>query len=155
MQARFRQAVDDFFASESVAVAGYSSRGDQPANFIYHKFEDLGYRVYAVNPKATKVKGTYCYESLHTVPQPVEALVICTHPDVTIEVLKNAIALGIKKVWVHRSFGPGSFSKEAQDLAEKHGITIIPTGCPMMFLKPDFFHRCMRGIMHWRGAFKI
>lgn len=155
MQAGFKQAVDHFFASKSIAVAGYSSRGDQPANFIYRKFKELGYPVYAVNPKAAEVTGIDCYKSLDAIPQPVEALVICTHPDVTTEVLKNAIALGIKKVWVHRSFGQGSFSKEAQDLAEKHGIIMIPIGCPMMFLKPDFFHRCMRGVMRWRGAFKI
>ena len=155
MQAEFRQAVADFLNVKSIAVAGYSSGGNQPANLIYDKLKGQGYQVYAVNAKASEVKDIDCYESLESIPQPVEALVICTKPNVTTEVLKKAIDLGIKRVWIHRAFDQGSYHPEAQDLAAKHGISLIASGCPMMFLKPDFFHRCMRGFMDWRGALKI
>jgi hypothetical protein len=44
-----------------------------------------------------------------------------------------------------------SVSAEAVRLCRENGITVIPGSCPNQFLKPDFGHRMMRGVMRMLG----
>ena len=46
----------------------------------------------------------------------------------------------------------GSASPEAVRLCRENGIAVIPGGCANMFLKPDFGHACMRGMLRLAGA---
>jgi len=55
---------------------------------------------------------------------------------------------------MHRSIDNGSYSPEAEQLANTHGISVINIGCPMMFVKPDLFHQCFRWVMKVKGKFK-
>jgi uncharacterized protein len=41
--------------------------------------------------------------------------------------------LGIKYVWMHRSYGADSVSGTATAYGREHGITVIDGGCPLMF----------------------
>jgi predicted CoA-binding protein len=150
---KLEAAVHEFLAHQRIAVAGVSrTRSDEAANLIYRKLRDTGYEVFAVNPHATTVEGDDCYVDLAAVPGGVEAVVIATHPDVTPEVVRQCIDLGIGTVWMHRSFGQGSVADEAVGLCEKNGVRVIPGGCPMMFLSPvDIGHRCMRWFLRLTG----
>jgi len=87
-----------------------------------------GYQVYAVNPNAEQVEGDACYPDLHSVPEPVEAVMIVTHPDMAAKVVRECADLGIRHVWLHRSFGQGSVSEEAIAECERHNVAagIIP-----------------------------
>jgi hypothetical protein len=59
--------------------------------------------------------------------------------------------LGIKQVWMHRSFGPGSVDDAATAYGRDHGITVIDGGCPCMFdPTADFGHKVMRVIFSGR-----
>jgi hypothetical protein len=61
--------------------------------------------------------------------------------------------LGIKHVWFHRSFGQGSVAEEALSFCRDNDITVIPGGCPMMFVeKVDFGHKCMRWFLGLTGG---
>ena len=155
MDTKFKQRVNNFLEQKTIAVAGYSSEGAEVANHLYDKFETNGYKVFAVNPKAVEVKNITCYPDLKSIPEKVDAVMISTPPKGTLEVIQECIELGIKHVWVHKSMGEGSFNKEAIELAEKNGIEIIPMACPMMFLKPDGFHKCFKWILNLRGKLKI
>lgn len=151
--AKLEEAVQGFLACERVAVAGVSRTDvNEAANLIYRKLRDGGYAVFAVNPHADTVEGDDCYPSLAAIPDGVDAVVVGTHPDVTTEVARECVELGIRHVWMHRSFGQGSVSQEAVDLCRENGIRVIPGGCPMMFLAPvDFGHRCMRWFLGLTG----
>ena len=155
MDKTFKQRVDNFLAQKKIAFAGYSSLGAAVANGLYDKFKNNGYTTYAVNPKYQDVKGVDCFPDLKSIPEKVDAVMISTPPEASLNIVKECIELGIKHVWVHKSFGEGSFNQEAVDLAEKNGIEIIPQACPMMFLKPDPFHFCFRFIMNMKGRLKI
>ena len=147
------EAVREFLACKRVAVAGVSRSKDEAANFIYRKLRESGYNVCAVNPRAESVEGDLCYPSLAAIPRGVEAVVIATHPDVAASIVRECAELGIRHVWMHRSFGRGSVSQEAVELCREHGIRVIPGGCPMMFLSPvDVGHRCMRWLLRWTGG---
>jgi predicted CoA-binding protein len=105
--------VAEFLSKKRIAVVGVSRNFQQPANAIYRKLKGAGYQVYAINPNATQVEGNPCYPDLHSVPEPVEAVMIVTHPDMAAKIARECADLGIRHVWLHRSFGQGSVSKEA------------------------------------------
>lgn len=60
--------------------------------------------------------------------------------------------LGIKNVWMHRSFGGGSVSETATRYGREHSITVIDGGCPLMF-EPcsDVGHKAMRFVFTMAG----
>jgi uncharacterized protein len=155
MDSKFKQRVNNFLSQKKIAFAGYSSTGSEVANGLYDKFKKSGYQTFAINPKYLEVKDVECYPDLKSMPEKVDAVMISTPPEATLDVVKQCIELGIKHVWVHKSFGDGSYNQEAIDLAEKNGLEIIPLACPMMFLKPDPFHFCFRLILNWKGKLRI
>ncbi len=140
--------VSDFLNCQRIAVAGVSRDSRQPANAIYRKLRDTGHQVFAVNPNAEQVEGEPCYHDLHSVPAPLEAVMIVTPPEAATAVVRECAELGIRRVWFHRSFGEGSVSGEAERECERLGISYLDGGCPMMYCAPvDFGHRCMRWIL--------
>jgi predicted CoA-binding protein len=147
-----KEAVNDFLAQKTIAVAGVSRSGQEAANGIYRKLRKAGYQVYAVNPKADELEGDPCYPDLKSVPADIEAVMVATHPQVTEAVVRECAELGIKRVWMHRSFGEGSVSEAAVAYGRDQDITVIDGGCPMMFLEPDIAHRCMRWFLDVTGS---
>ena len=147
MPADLKTATAAFFSARRIAVAGASRQADQPGNAIFERLRRAGHEVVPVNPAATAIGGVPCYPSLAAVPEGVDAVVIATAPAVTVQVVRDCIALGIKRVWIHRSFGSGSASAEATRLCREHGIALIDGACPLMYCPPvDFPHRCLRGM---------
>ena len=100
---------------------------------MFKRLRDRGYQVFAVNPNADKVEGASCYHDLRSIPGGVDAVVIATAPDKAEGTMRECAELGIKHVWMHRSYGQGSVSAAATAYGRKHGITVIDGGCPLMF----------------------
>ena len=147
------EAVADFLDQRAIAVAGVSRSGNEVANVVFRKLRGAGYDVFPVNPAAEKVEGDACYPNLGSIPSGVDAVFIATHPSVTIEIVRECAELGIKHVWIHRSFGRGSVSDEAVEFGRAHGLSVIPGSCPMMHLEPvDVAHKCMRGLLRLTGG---
>jgi predicted CoA-binding protein len=140
-------AIDDFLAQKRIAVAGVSREpgGKHGGNIIYKRLKDRGYEVFAVNPNSDTVEGDPCFRDLASIPGGVDAVVIATTPAVAPSVVRECEALGITRVWMHRSFGAGSVSKEAHELCRQHGIASIAGGCPLMYgPTSDGGHRVMK-----------
>lgn len=150
--ATLAEAAAEFLSQQRFAIAGVSRMGNSPANLIYRKLKEAGRQVFATNPKAEMVEGDPCYPSLLELPEPVEAVVIATHPEKSIEVARQCKEVGIHYVWFHRSIDGGSVSDEALAFCRDYGAFVIPGSCPMMHLAPvDFGHRCMRGVLNLTG----
>jgi uncharacterized protein len=144
-----KEQAADFLAQKRIAVAGVS-RGDRnaPANVIYRKLRDSGYEVFALNPNAAAVENDPCYANLRALPQAVDAVVVATAPEMSAEVVRDCAQAGVSRVWLHRSFGGGSVSRQAVDFCREHQMSVIAGGCPMMFCQPvDWGHRCMRWVL--------
>ena len=145
-------AARDFLSQKRIAVAGVSRTGDEAANLIYRKLRGAGYQVYAVNPHADVVEGDRAWNGLATIPGGVDAVVIATPAAAAADLVRESAELGIRRVWIHRAIGPGSFDEDAVGLARDLGLSVIPGSCPMMFCQPvDFGHKCMRWIFHATG----
>lgn len=147
-----REAAAEFLSQRRIAVAGVSRSPGQAANIIYTRLRGTGYHVYAVNPNAESVEGDRSYPNLTAIEEAVTAVVIATHPRVSVEIVGECATLGIPRVWIHRSFGRGSVSDEAVRFGRESGIRVIPGGCPMMFLpSTDLPHTCMRWFLEHTG----
>lgn len=151
--AQVSTAIDDFLAQKRIAVAGVSREAaGHGGNIVYQRLRDRGYQVFAVNPNADTVEGDRCYHDLRSIPGGVDAVVIATAPEAALGVAQECEELGIKRVWMHRSFGTGSVSPEAHAFCRENGIASIAGGCPLMYgATSDGGHRFMRWMLGLMG----
>lgn len=149
----YQEEIAEFLSQRKIAVVGVSRNEKETANFIYRTLRANGYEVVGVNPNASEVEGDRCYADLASIPGGVDAALIVTRPEVTERVVRECARVGIRRVWMHRSFGEGSVSDEALDFCRSEGVHVIPGGCPMMFREgADFGHKCMRFVLKVTGA---
>jgi uncharacterized protein len=148
-----KDAASEFLASRRVAVTGVSrSPENHGSNVVYKRLRDRGYEVFAVNPNAEEVEGDRAYHDLRSIPGGVDAVVIGTRPELAEKTMRECADLGIKHVWMHRSFGAGSVSPAATDYGRKRGISVIDGGCPCMFdPTADLGHKTMRLVFTLNG----
>jgi predicted CoA-binding protein len=150
--ARVPESVSEFLRGKRFAVAGVSRASVQPANAIYRRLKDCGYEVFAINPNASEVEGVKAYPDLAAIPVTVDGVVIATHPDASVDIVRQCSKQGVSRVWFHRSFGGGSVSAEAIRECEARGLHYIVGGCPLMFCgQVDFAHKCMKWWFQRRG----
>jgi len=159
-----KKLAEEFLSLKRIAVAGVSRRETgSAANLIYRKLRGAGYEVYALNPRADEVEGDRCYPDLRALPArpesvaggpaAVEGVVAVTPPAQTEELARQCAAAGVRRVWMHRSFGQGSVSEAAVAFCRQNGIEVIAGGCPMMYCQPaDFGHKCLRWVLGVTGG---
>ena len=148
-----KEATTEFLGHKRIAVTGVSRNPQgHGSNIVYQRLRERGYEVFAVNPNADQIEGDPCFHDLASIPGGVEAVVIGTRPETAEATMRECDQLGIKHVWMHRSFGKGSVSPEAASYGRDKGITVIDGGCPLMFdPTADFPHKCMRYVFSWTG----
>ena len=150
-----QQAAEEFLAVNRIAVAGVSRETDgmHSGNGVFERLIEKGYDAYATNPHADEIEDERFFTSLRAIPGGVEAVVIATNPKDSPAVMQECIDLGVKQVWLHKSFGQGSYSNDAENLGRDAGIRVIPNGCPLMFGEcSDGGHRFMKTILTWTGS---
>jgi len=148
------EAAADFLAQRRIAVAGVSRQAaGHGGNYVYKTLKKRGYQVFAVNPNADTVEGDPCYRTLADIPGGVDGVVIATNPSATGAVVEECGRLGIRRVWMHRSFGGGSVDDAATKAGRDAGLTVIAGACPLMYGdKADFGHKCMRVVLGFTGS---
>ena len=148
------QAAEDFLGSRRIAVAGVSrTPAAHGGNVVYRRLRERGYEVFAVNPNAEMVEGDTCYHDLASIPGGVDAVVVATNPRDSGSVVDDCARLGIRRVWMHRSFGAGSVEPAAVVAGRAAGMTVIAGGCPLMFEPAsDTAHRCIGWIVGHTGS---
>ena len=148
-----KEAAANFLSCKRIAVTGVSRAPESHgSNVVYRRLRDRGYDVFAVNPNADAVEGDPCFSSLGDIPGGVDAVVIATAPGRAEETVRECEDLGIKQVWMHRSFGAGSVCDEATTYGREHGMTVIDGGCPLMFEPTaDVGHKLMKFVLTRTG----
>lgn len=129
-----RMAAQQFLSNHRIAVTGVSTKpAGHGSNTVFDRLRERGYEAVPVNPNAAEIDGVTCYPDLLSIPGGVDAVVIGTAPARALATVQQAAELGIKQVWMHRSFGAGSVSEEAATWGREHGVQVIAGGCPLMF----------------------
>ena len=148
-----KDAAGEFLAKRRIAVTGVSRKPENHGStVVYKRLRERGYEVFAVNPNADEVEGDRAYHDLRSIPGGVDAVVIATRPEIADETMRECAELGVKHVWMHRSFGAGSVSDTATVYGRERGITVIDGGCPCMFgPTADLGHKVMRRVFTLTG----
>jgi predicted CoA-binding protein len=134
-----KAAVDAFVSQRTLAVAGVSRSGKKFGNTIYRELKNKGYRVFAVHPQAAQVEGDPAYPGLAALPEAVGGVVVCIPPAQAEQVVHEAAAAGIRRVWLQQ----GAESEAAVRLGREKGLEVVAGECIMMFAAPVGFPHSM------------
>ena len=114
---------ETFLAASTFGVAGASSNRSKYGNKVLRCYLQNGKTSIPIHPTESAVEGQQTYASVSEAP-PIESLSIITSPAVTETIVDEAIAAGIKHLWMQ----PGAESETAIENAKAAGLTVIAGG---------------------------
>ena len=109
--------IEEFLNASTFAVAGASRDRSKYGNKVFRALVASGRTVYPLNPTAPEVEGAAAYASIAVLPTVPESLSIVTPPHVTREVIQQAIAAGVKNIWMQ----PGAEDAKGRPAARLNG----------------------------------
>ncbi len=87
-----------------IALVGASKNPTKYGNIILKDLLGKGFEVLPVNPNYDEIEGLKCYRSVGgELPKDVDVIVFVVPPKVGLQVAKEAVEVGFKKLW----FQPG------------------------------------------------
>ena len=113
--------------ARTVAVVGLSSKPWRDSYEVAEYLQGKGYRIIPINPKETEVLGERAYPTLLDVPERIDAVDVFRRPEDTVEIAKQAVAVGAKVLWLQT----GIVSDEARRIAEEAGLEVVMGVCMM------------------------
>lgn len=122
--------IEEFLEASTFAVAGASQDRSKYGNKVFRAIIASGRTAYPLNPTATEVEGDPAFASIAELPVVPESLSIVTPPHVTREVIQQAIAAGVKNIWMQ----PGAEDDQACQAARDAGVNIIDDGSCVLVL---------------------
>ena len=114
-----------FKESQTIAVVGASPNPARAGHDLPAYLKDHGYRIIPVNPTCDEVLGEKCYDSLEDIPEPVDCVEVFRRPEYTPDVVRQAVAIGAKSVWLQL----GIINDEAKRIAEEAGLLFVQDEC--------------------------
>ena len=105
----------------TVAIVGASADRAKFGNKAVRAFQQQGYKVYPVNPKAGVIEGLAAYPSIGAVPVRPELISVYLPPAVVLRVLPEIAAKGCDELWLN----PGTESEDVLAEAERLGLNVI------------------------------
>lgn len=115
-------------AGRRLAVVGLSDDPSRPSHRVSAYMQRAGYTILPVNPSCDTALGVPCYPSLADVPGPVDVVNVFRRPLACPQVVRDAIAVGAKGVWLQT----GIVSDEARQLAADAGLDFVQDECIMV-----------------------
>jgi len=112
-------------ASRTVAVVGLSPKPERPSHQVARYLQEAGYRIIPVNPACAVILGEQCYPELRSVPLPIDIVDIFRRSEEVEAIVREAIAIGAKLVWMQQ----GVVNEAAAKLAEEAGLVVVMDRC--------------------------
>jgi predicted CoA-binding protein len=138
-----KATIESFIAERTLAIVGVSRTGRKFGNTVLRELSAKGYTVFPVHPEATEIGGRVAYRSLAALPAKVGGVVIIVPPAQTQQVVRDAHAAGIRRVWLQQGAG----SADAVRYCEANGIGVVDGECILMFASPSaWIHRAHRWV---------
>ena len=127
-----QEQIQSFLAGKRFAVVGASANREKYGNKVLRAYLQNNRAVVPVHPTATEIEAQRTVPDLASLPEPVDGVSIVTPPPVTEKVVQQAVALGIKHIWMQ----PGAESPRAVELARETGANVIAGGpCVLVALR--------------------
>jgi len=127
--------------SKTIAIVGLSDKKERASNFVGSYLLSEGYTVIPVNPLKQEILGQKCYPDLKSIPVPVDIVDIFRRPDECVNIVKEAIEIKAKAVWMQL----GIVNRDAAKLASDNGLLVVMDRCIKME------HGRFSGNLHWAG----
>jgi hypothetical protein len=144
-----RKKIDIFLNDRNLAIAGVSRNPRKFGNIIFRSLREKGFSITPINPNGGRINDVTCLESLADLSEENKNLLIVTHKRDTRAVLEEALAKGIKNIWIQN----GCETEEALKLAMEHDINLVSKACFLMYANPKGFHRIHQIIANWVGRY--
>jgi uncharacterized protein len=136
------QQIEDFLASDPIAMAGVSRNPKKFGFAAFRELKEKGMNIIPVNPHAEKIHGANVYHDIKSLPDNVRGLIVMTGKELTAGVIREAKEKGIKQIWIQQM----AESKEALKELEGSGINYITKECILMHYKPNGIHKFHKAI---------
>jgi predicted CoA-binding protein len=114
--------------ARTIAVVGLSSDRTKPGFTVPAYLQRAGYRIIPVNPNLETALGEKAYPDLHSVPEPIDGVVIFRRPEYIVPIVEEAIEIGAKFVWMQL----GIVNHKAARLAREAGLDVVMDACMMV-----------------------
>ena len=112
--------------SKTIAVVGLSPKDARPSNDVARYLLAAGYTIIPVNPGHDEILGLKCYPNLLDIPVKVDIVDIFRNSADVGPIVKDAIQIGTKAVWMQI----GVIDQAAAKRAEAAGLTVVMDRCP-------------------------
>jgi uncharacterized protein len=119
-----QEKIKTFLSGKRFAVVGASPDPAKYGNKVLRVYQQNDIEAVPINPTAEEVEGLRAYPDLTSVPGSIDGISIITPPKVTETIVKQAISLGLKNIWMQ----PGAESIPAVELAAHAGANVISGG---------------------------
>ncbi|MDR1696548.1 MAG: CoA-binding protein [Endomicrobium sp.] len=116
------------YKDKKIAVIGVNGDPGKYGFKIFNSLLEARFDVFAVGIRGGTAAGHTIYKTLKDLPAKPDVIVTVVPPVGTDKVVGDAIALGIKEVWMQ----PGSRSPEAVEKAKAAGMKVTDYGCFMV-----------------------
>ena len=111
--------------SKTIAIVGLSNKPDRTSYRVGAYIKQAGYHIIPVNPNYDTVMELKCHSNLTEIPEPVDIVNIFRKSEDVLPVVKEAIKIKAKVVWMQL----GIENEEAAQLALDAGLKVIMNRC--------------------------
>jgi len=111
-----------------IAMVGASPNPSRPSYFAMKYLLAKGFEVIPVNPghDGTTILDQRVFGTLHDIDRPVQIVEIFRNSDAALPIVRDAIRIGAKVVWMQL----GVRNDAAAQLAEDAGLKVVMNRCP-------------------------
>jgi len=120
-----KEKINKIFTMKSIAVVGMSPKPERPSHYVALYLKENGYDIIPVNPGHSKIAGIKSYPSLLDIPSKVEIVNIFRKPEHVVPIVKEAIKINAKALWLQ----DGIINKEASEIATSKKLLFVMNDC--------------------------
>lgn len=113
-----------------IALVGATNDKAKFGNIILRDMTRKGFQIVPINPRATAVEGIEAFPDLRSAKKKhdISLVVYVIPPSLTLNSLKEAGELGLKKIWVQ----PGAGDESVREYLEKNNFEFLMDACVMV-----------------------
>jgi hypothetical protein len=134
--------INQFLESQPIALVGVSRNPKKFGYAAYKELKEKGMKIIPVNPETDEIMGEKSYRTVTALPSDIRGIIILTKKDKTAAVVREALAKGIKEIWIQQM----ADSKEAIDQLKGSDVNYITGECVLMHYKPHSIHKFHRSL---------
>ena len=119
--------------TKTIAVVGITNREGVPSCTVPKYLQKHGYTIIPINPKYDQVLGEKAYSDLSFLENPPDVVLVFRRSDFVLEIVKQAIEIGAKRVWLQE----GIVNPAAAEVAKDAELDMVMDTC-MLKTSPAF-----------------